>query len=124
MTGLLDHYAARKRKWQVSSDGESDTTPAQTMGHSQPAVDGCSGDQAIIIPCSPKLGPIDQMKPSGVSRMESKKADQAPSALQIIPPSDRAKDQPGRSKFMRSGLPRPTLPDRIITYSYLPPRRL
>ena len=30
MTGLLDRYAARKRKWQVSSSGESDTTPVQS----------------------------------------------------------------------------------------------
>ena len=42
------------------------------------------------------------------------------SALQAIPPSDRAEGQPSRSKFMRSGLPRPTLPDRIITDCYAP----
>ena len=92
------------------------------MGPSQPAIDGSSEEQAIIIPCSPELGPIDQMKLAGVSRMESKKADPTLSALQVIPPSDRAEDQPGWSKFMRFGLPRPTLSDRIITDSYLPPR--
>ena len=40
MTGLLDRYAPRKRKRQVISSGESDTTPVQTMGPSQPAADG------------------------------------------------------------------------------------
>ena len=59
MMGLLDRYATCKRKRQVSSDGEFDTAPAQTVGPSQPAVDGSSGGQAIIIPCSLELGPID-----------------------------------------------------------------
>ena len=64
MTGLLDRYAARKRRRQVISSGKSDTTPVQTAGLSlpaangQPTADGSSGDQAIIIPCSPELGPI------------------------------------------------------------------
>ena len=39
----------------------------------------------------------------------------------MIPPSDRAEGQPSRSKFMRSGLPRPTFPERIIAYRYAPP---
>ena len=73
MTGLLDRYAARKRKRQVSSGGESDTALAQTAGLSQSAVDGqptadgSSGEQAITIPCSPELGPVDQMEPVGDS---------------------------------------------------------
>ena len=49
-------------------------------------------------------------------------ADPGPSALQVIPHSDRAEGQPSRSKFMRSGLPRPTLLDRIITDCYASPR--
>ena len=40
----------------------------------------------------------------------------------MIPPSDRDEGQPSRSKFMRSGLPRPTLPERMITNCYVPPR--
>ena len=40
----------------------------------------------------------------------------------MIPPSDRDEGQPSRSKFIRSGLPRPTLPERIITTCYVPPR--
>ena len=48
--GLLDPYAARKRKWQVSSSGESDAAPVQSVELSQPATndqsaaDGSSGD--------------------------------------------------------------------------------
>ena len=53
MTGLLDRYAARKRKRQLSSDSESDIAPAQTAGPSQPAVEGGLEGQAIIIPDSP-----------------------------------------------------------------------
>ena len=56
--------------------------------------------QAIIIPGSPELGPSDQMEPMGVARVESKEADSVPSVLQVIPPRDRAKGQPSRSKFM------------------------
>ena len=46
MTRLLDRYAARKRKWQVSSSGESDATPvqfaepSQSATNDQPAADG------------------------------------------------------------------------------------
>ena len=67
------------------------------------------------------MGPTDQTEPTRVTRIEVKEADPVPSALQVIPPSDRAKGQPSRSKFMRSELPRPTLSDRIITDCYAPP---
>ena len=56
--------------------------------------------QAIIIPCSPKSGPTDQTEPTGVAQIESKETDPVPSALQVIPPSDRDEGQPSRSKFM------------------------
>ena len=62
MKGLLDRYAARKRKRQMISSGESDTAHVQTGGPSLPAVDGqpatdeSSGDQAIIIPALPNWG--------------------------------------------------------------------
>ena len=71
--------------------------------------------QAIIIPGSPNPGLTNQTKQSGDARTESKEVDPVPSALQVIPPSDRAKGQPSRSNFMRSGLPRPALQERIIT---------
>ena len=65
MTGLLDHYATRKRKRQLSSDSESDIAPAQAAGPSQPTTEGGSEVQAIIIHDSPKSGPIDQTEPTG-----------------------------------------------------------
>ena len=42
MAGLLDRYAARKRKRQLSSGSESDIAPAQAAGPSQPAAKGGS----------------------------------------------------------------------------------
>ena len=78
--------------------------------------------QAIIIPSSPKSGPTDQTEPTGVSWIESKEVDPVPSALQVIPPSDRDEGQPRRSNFMRSRLPRPTFSERIITNCYVPLR--
>ena len=76
--------------------------------------------QAIVIPGFPEPGAINQTEPTRVAGTESKEADLVPSALQVIHPSDEGR--PGRSKFMRSGLPRPPLPERIITNSYAPPR--
>ena len=122
MTGLLDRYANRKRKRQLSSDSESNIAPAQTEGPSQPVAEGGSEVQGIIIPGSPELGPTYQTELTGVARIESKEVDPVPSALQVIPPSDWDKGQPSRSKFMWSGLLRPTLPKRIITNRYVPPR--
>ena len=117
MTGLLDHYVACKRKRQVSSISEFD--PTQAAGSSQPAVEGGSEMQSIVIPGSPEPGATDQTEPAGVARIESKEADPVPSALQVIHPSDEGR--PSRSRFMRSGLPRPPLPERVITNSYAPP---
>ena len=47
MTGLLDRYAARKRKRQVSSSVESDAAlagPSQPAADDQPTADESSGD--------------------------------------------------------------------------------
>ena len=118
MTGLLDRYAARKRKRQLSSSNESD--PVQAAGSSQPAAEGGSEMQAIAILSSPEPGATDQTEPAGVARTESKEVDPILSALQVIHPFDEGRF--GRLKFMRSRLPRPPLPERIITNSYAPPR--
>ena len=75
----------------------------------------------IIIPGSPESGPIDQTELVGVAGLESKEADPILSAPHVIPPSDQDESQPSRSKFMRSGLQRPTLTERMITNSYAPP---
>ena len=122
MTGLLDRYVARNRKRQLSSGSEYDISPAQIAGPSQPVAEGGSEVQEIIIPGSPESGPIDQTESAGVALLESKEVDPVPSALQVIPPSDRADGQPGKSKFMWSGLPRPTPSDQIITNCYAPLR--
>ena len=85
MTGMLDRYATRKRKRQLSFDSKSDIAPAQTAGLSQAAAEGHSEVQAITIPGSTESGPTDQTEPAGVARIESKEADLVPSALQVIP---------------------------------------
>ena len=54
MTGLLDLYAARKRKRQLSSNSEF--YPAQAARSSQPAAKGGSEMQAIVILGSPEPG--------------------------------------------------------------------
>ena len=128
MTGLLDCYATRKRKRQVISSSESDPTSIHTAGPSlsatngQPATDGSSGDLAIIIPCSPELEPTGGAELDGADQSESNEGDPAPRALQVIPHLDRGEEQPSKSKYMRSGLPRPNRPDQVITQNYLPPR--
>ena len=71
MAGLLDRYAIRKRKRQVSSSGESDAALVQSAELSQsaadgePATDGSSGYREITIPGSPELGPTGGPKPDG-----------------------------------------------------------
>ena len=90
MTGLLDRYVASKRKRQVISSGESDTTLVQTAGPSQlaadgqPATNGSSGDQAIIIPCFPELGPTGEMEQGRAALSESNEDAPVPSAIQVI----------------------------------------
>ena len=86
MTGLLDRYAAHKRKRQLSSSNESD--PAQAARSSQPASEGGSEMQSIVIPGSLKPGATNQTEPARVTLTESKEADPIPSALQVIHPSD------------------------------------
>ena len=59
--GLLDRYATRKRKRQVSSSGESDAALVPSKDKS--AADGSSGDWAITILSSPELGPTIGLEP-------------------------------------------------------------
>ena len=126
--GLLDRYAAHKRKRQVSSSGKSDPAPVQSAELIQPAtgdeptVDGSSGDRAITIPGSLELGPTGGPESYGVSRSKSNEGDPVLRPLQVIPPSDRGEEPPSRSEYIRSGLPRPKRPDQVITNNYLPPR--
>ena len=72
--GLLDHYAVRKRKRQVSLSEESNAVPVQSEELSQPtfddqpATDKSSGDRAITIPGSPELGPMGESEPDGAGQ--------------------------------------------------------
>ena len=100
------------------SSSESDPAPA--TGSSLPTSEGGSEMQAIVIPASPEPGLVDQAKPAGVARTESQETDPASSTLQVIHPSDEGR--PGKSKFMRSELPRPLFLERIITNFYAPSR--
>ena len=90
------------------SNGESDIAPVQTAGPSLPVADGqptadeSSGDQEIIIPCSPEPGPIGLTELDGADQSESNEDDPVPSALQVILPSDRAEEQPSPLKYMRT----------------------
>ena len=130
MAGLLDCYAARKRKQQVSSSGESDFTPAQSAEPSQPttndqsAADGSLGDWAITIPGSPELGPTIGPKPDGAGGSKSNEGNPAPRAPQVILPAYQGEKPQSRSEFMQFGMPRPKRPNQVITNNYLPPRGL
>ena len=61
MIGLLDHYAARKRKQQKSAEKEAD----QAEASNRPSTDGGLETQAIVIPSSPEMGSSDQLGPEG-----------------------------------------------------------
>ena len=67
------------------------------------------------------MGPTGGAEPDGAGRSESNKGDPAPRALQVISPSDRGEEQPRKSKYMRSGMPKPNRSDQVITHNYLPP---
>ena len=56
MTGLLNRYAARKRKRQENVERRSDAAPHQADGSSRPVTGGISEVQAIIISGSPEKG--------------------------------------------------------------------
>ena len=130
MMGLLDRYVARKRKRQVISSSKSGpalvrtTEPSLQPTDGQPVTDESSRDQAIIIPCSPELEPTGGAELDRADQLESNEGDPTPRALQVIPSLDRGEEKPSKSKYMRSGLPRPHQPDQVITQNYLPPRGL
>ena len=103
------------------SSSEIDPAPIHTAEPSLPATDGqpvtngSSRDQAIIIPCSPKLEPTGRKEPDGADQSESNEGDPAPRSLQVITPLDRGEGQPRKSKHIRSGLPMPHRLDQVIT---------
>ena len=56
MTGLLDRYAARKRKRYEEAERETN----RVEGSDSPPMYGGSEMQAIVIPASPEMGSNDQ----------------------------------------------------------------
>ena len=125
--GLLNRYAARKRKRQVSSNEESGAPPAQSIEPSPPVsdnlptVDGSSGDRAITISGSPELRQTGESGPDGSIQPRSGIGDPTPIALQVIPPSDRGEKRTVKSQFTRLGLLKPTCPVEVLTLNYTPP---
>ena len=128
--GLLDRYAARKRKRQVSSSEESGAPSAHPVELSPPVsdnlptVDGSSGERAITISGSLELGQTGESGPDSAIQPDSGVGDLAPIALQVILPSDWGERQTGKSQFTWSGLPKPTRLVELLTLNYTPPRGL
>ena len=126
--GLLDRYATRKRKRQVSYSEESgapaapSVEPSLLVSDNLPTVDGSLGERAITISGSPELGQTGESGPDDAIQPESVVGDPAPVALQVIPPPDQDEKLTGTSKFTRSGLPKPTRPVEVLTLNYTPPR--
>ena len=116
MTGLLDRYAARKRKRLEDAAWEANIAPDQAAGSSRHTAGSSSEEHAIIISGSPETGSNDRLDIGDDVLGEA--APTSP-ALQTILPPTQVGSRPGRSEFTRTKLKRPKLPDRIITNSYL-----
>ena len=117
MTGLLDRYAARKRKRQENAARDADASLDQPVGSSRPVAGGSSEERAISIPSSPETRSNYRLDIGDDVLAE---AVPAPPALQIILPPTQVGSQSGRSEFTRTKLKRQKLLNRIITNSYLP----
>ena len=117
MMGLLDRYAAKKRKRQEDVAREADAALDQAAGSSRPTAGGSLEDRVIIILGSPEMGSNDRLD---IEDDVLGEAVTTPPALQMILPPAQVGSQSGRSDFTHTGLKRPKLPNRIITNSYLP----
>ena len=117
MTGLLDRYAAKKRKRQEDVAREADAALDQVAGSSRPTAGGSLEERVIIILGSPEMGSNDRLD---IEDDVLGEAVPTPPALQMILPPAQVGSQPGMSDFTRTGLKRPKLPNWIITNSYLP----
>ena len=117
MTGLLDRYAARKRKWQEDVEREVD----RAEGPDWLPTDGGSEMQAIVILGSPETGSNDQPGPEDIARGEPRESTPIPPALQVVRRPDQLECRPGNAKLELPECKRPLPPDRILLNSYLPP---
>ena len=118
MTGLLDRYAARKRKRQEDAEREAE----RVEGSDRPPTDGGSEMQLIVIPASPEMGSNDQPGLEDIAHEEPREDAPIPLALQAVHPLDRPESRPSTAKLVLTGRKRPLPPDRILLNSYLPPR--
>ena len=119
MTGLLNRYAAKKRKWWENVKRRFDAAPDQADGSSQPETGGSSELQMIIIPGSPETGSYDRLDIRDDALGELGEAAPTPPMLQMISHLIQVGSRSGRSEFTRTGLKRPSFPDRIVINSYL-----
>ena len=67
---------------------------------------------------------MGETKPVEAGQPESNVGDPTPRALQVILPSAQGEERPSKSKFTRSGFPKPTRPVEVLTLNYLPPHGL
>ena len=101
MTGLLDHYATRKRKRQEDATREADIVLDQAVRSSQPAAGGSLKKQEIIISGSPETISNNHLDIGDDILGE---AVPAPSALQTILPPAQVGSRPSRSEFTHTEL--------------------
>ena len=95
MTGLLDRYAARKRKQQEEAEREADLA----KGSNRLPTDGGLEIQAIVIPGSPEKGSNDQSGPKGIAYGELRESIPIPPVLQMVHPPDRSESRLGNAKL-------------------------
>ena len=87
MTGLLDRYAARKRKRQEEVEWEAQGAE----GLDRPPMDGGSKIQTIVIPASPEMGSTNQSGSEDIAHEEPREDASIPPVLQVVHPSERAR---------------------------------
>ena len=102
----------------------SDAASDQASGSNWPGTGSSSEVQVIIILSSPKTGSNDHLNIGDDALGDLGEAALTPPSLQMIPPPIQVGSWPGKSEFTRTGLKRSSLPDRILTNSYLPARGL
>ena len=117
MTGLVDRYAARKRKRQEDAEREAD----RAEGSNRLPTDGGLEMQANVIPASLETGSNDQSGPKDIARGEPRESTPFELVLQVVLPPGQSESCPTNAKLTLPGGKRSLPPDRILLNSYLPP---
>ena len=107
MPGLLDRYAARKRR----RDEEAEREAEWVKGSVRPPMDGGSEIQTIVIPAFPEMGSNDQSGSENIAREEPREEAPIPPTLQVVHPSEWMESCPGAAGFALTGRKRPLSPD-------------